>query len=320
MTENFTTENDLRHPVLLNHYEIDIPSGALRPTTYPYADIVTRDLTDRLGITEFVFGERSNNRFSLHVSPDRKKILYFVPSKKLKDCTHSCYLVEGFVADADGSNPRSLGEIPTDASITRIYWGTDGRIYLTHITEEAPRFFTVGICIEDGCTLEGNIADIAAKYGVNVPSGSIVTTSPNGQYLAITPLYRNENLVGWDGSAYIIDTQNSGVITLPDSGLSGVPIFWDNDGQILYGVDMNGVVDESDYADEVWLLETDRWLIIRLDFTQETYDIDQDTLDMSNDNNDIFGDVWYGSWVKLSDLNMFLPVPSGLKCVSGGRG
>jgi hypothetical protein len=309
-----TDTNTNQHPVLLDYYNLDRITGVLTPATYPYADIVTRDLTDMLGITDVVFGENSNADFSLHVSPDGKQILYFVPGHHTEgDCNVFCAYVEGFVADADGSHPLSLGQIPVDASLDNVYWGTDGRIYLSHITEEGGIFFTVGICIKAGCTIQGDIHTIAAVYGLNISSGAIDTTSPNGQYLAINPQgldADNQDMAG----AYVIDLLNKSFIRLPDDGYSQFPLFWEDDSHILYGVSARGVADKQPYAKVT--LKHDGVFLISLDFEKKSYSILQSVLSLPDDTI-LFDDI-QPHWLDIR--RQFFMVNGGLRCIIGGFG
>jgi hypothetical protein len=310
ITDAYTNQ----HPVLLDYYNLDRTTGTVTPTTYPYADVVTRDLTNRLGITDFVFGTHSNAGYSLHVSPDGKQILYFVPGRHVdEDCTVFCRFVDGYVADADGGHPLSLGEIPVDASLAGVYWGTDGRIYLSHITEEGGLFFTVGICIRADCTIQGDMRTIATAYGLEISSSAIVTTSPNGQYLAINPQGLNAE-TGDMAGAYVIDLRNKSVIRLPDDGASQFPLFWEDDSHLLYGVSARGVVYKQPYAK--YALNHDDIFLVSLDFEKESYAILQSILSVPDDT--ILFDAYDPHWVNIK--REFFMVDSILYCVEGAFG
>ena len=303
------------HPVQQDHYQVD-DRGQLTPVDYPYADIVTRELTDSLDITDRVFGEHNYSGYLLYLSPDAKRMLYFVPGRQVEQCAHFCSYVDGFVANTDGSDLISLGEIPVEASLMRVYWGTDGRLYFTHITESSPLIFTMSFCIEDDCELEGPIEEMAAEFGAIVTSGSVPTTSPDGRYLALSPLYHRQDVYLPVIGPTIIDLETGNFIELPDNGLSGMPVMFDIGSSVMVGVDLAYLQDRTAYNFE---FETDRWLSFTLDFEELTYQLfSSPTIAGTND------DIWYFNWninwtIQNGRLRAF-HVQDSLLCIAGGRG
>ncbi|MDX1995536.1 MAG: hypothetical protein SF029_24340 [bacterium] len=212
------------HPALQRHYALDMRTGLLTETDYPHADVVTRRLTDRLGITEYVFGDSSMENYGLRVSPDGSKVLYFVPGPIREDCAHGCRLAEAFIANSDGSNPVSLGNFSLDNSLVDVHWGANDRLYLTLISEFAPSYFTVELCLDGSCG--GYITDVLGIEGY----AAFVSVSPDGRYRAVERFSIGD---GGNG-ALIFDEEGELVMELPDNGDASLAVIWASENVIYY--------------------------------------------------------------------------------------
>ena len=318
---HITVGNQFQHPIMRDHYRIE-NTGNMTRVDYPFADIVTEELTESLGLTDRVFGEDSQRSFSLNVSPDGERILYFLPGRMIDQCAHFCYWMDAYVANADGSDARYLAEVPTEASLIRVYWGTDGRIYFTHITETSPIVFTVAFCIDDACELEGNIDDMIATFVATVTSATIPTTSPSGRYLALSPIYPlflPDEIAPIMNGPTIIDLETGNVIQLPDNGLTGMPIFFETEAEtrIMVGIGGDYVTDSSAYPFE---LDGDVWVETWLNFEDNTYNIGYSVLNNTLETNAFFGFNWDFNWVHIQDTRRAYRALGVLDCLEGGFG
>jgi hypothetical protein len=202
------------------HYAFNLTTGTLTETTYPFADIINRDLTDKLGITDWVFNNNAQNGYTLYLSPDQQKILYFVPGEPLSDCAHNCQPITGYIANTDGTNAVELGEFATDAGIARVHWGANERVYLSHITETGI-YFSGEICMDGTCARE---LSTMLEEDFDLPADKLMypyypTVSPDGRYLALTPMMDY-------GHGFVLDLQTGSTLDLPAMGSIASPALW----------------------------------------------------------------------------------------------
>jgi hypothetical protein len=165
------------HPALLDYHWLNLETLAITLAAYPDADIVTPALTDKLGITEYVFGDKSQPLESLHVSPRRDRILYFVhtpPVSAQDGCTEYCSFIDVWVANKDGSNATYLDSIP-NAGIGYFAWdwSSKGKIYLSMVYADG----TVGILelCEDGSCSRRDSFPFTYEFPSVSPDGNYIT-------------------------------------------------------------------------------------------------------------------------------------------------
>lgn len=206
------------HPAVLDYHWLNLETQQITQAEYPNADIVTRELTDRLGITDDVFGEHSNELYSLHVSPQRDRILYFVDNPPIEECAHGCYTEQVWLADTNGSNAIEVGTIINgEVGYIEWEWGTNGHIYLTMIYV-GPSYDVIDIC-EDGSCYTRNTFPFPYAFPSVSPDGEIIAVLNNGDGMAfLVPQ-----------TLFIDDTQ----IELPILSWLA-PLQWSEDGQTLY--------------------------------------------------------------------------------------
>jgi len=307
----------LPHPIMLDNYHVEQPQGILTPVDYPHADIITRELTDSLGITERVFGEDSTDQYSIHVSPDGNQILYFLETEEVDGC---CLRFDMFVANADGSDPRLIGRVVGEGamSLARVYWGTDGRVYLNSYSEfSAGGPNIIGYCMADGCDVDGWIDDIAASFGATVPI-SIPTTSPSGRYLGLSHLHTEldpDTGEILNVGATIIDLETGNFIQLPYTGESSMPVAWGyRETEVLIGVTPR--VPEGTYDFDV---DRSMWLPFLLDFEAGTYRITEDLLNLDSGTS-IMNNLSFDWLIQPETLDAYrVTFSDELICMSGTR-
>lgn len=218
-------QND--HPSQLDHYAFDLMTGEIAESMYPFTNVIDRDLTDQLGISDWVFnGNNGAEGYSIYLSPDQQKILYFILGEAISPCAHNCHPLTGFIANADGTNPVEIGQFFTEAGLVRVHWGVNDRLYLSHITVTAG-YFSGEICIDGTCARSiSNMLE--TEY--NLSQEEIVpyypTVSSDGRYMALT------SMIGGYGQGRVIDLQTGRMLNLPASGSIAFPALWDNDNSL----------------------------------------------------------------------------------------
>ncbi len=220
--------DELVHPALQEYNWLNLDTQIITPTQYPDADIVTPELTDKLGITEYVFGDKSQLWESLHVSPKRDRILYFTHESSDQDtCIEGCDPVEGWIANADGSQARSLGVIASgEVGYLDWEWKGNGYIYLTMIY--AGGLMGIEEIYEDGSYAGNNSFPLDYAY----PS-----VSPDGSYITFTQMLGGGVDPRWKGQ--IIDHRSGNWYALPLTSFA-IPAIWSQDGQTIYFI---GLID-----------------------------------------------------------------------------
>lgn len=221
-------------PYEWHFFTLDLDTGLITQTDYWHSDLITPELTDRLGIAEQVFGEREVFN-TVYVSPDRTKILYRTTNPQIPDCAHGCVTETLWIANSDGSNPIALSEFY--GGITRIVWGDDGRIYLSLYPLEVwgPES-TLTVCADGSCAfyndeliLEGR--SLPFEFVRHMP-----VWSPNGEWIAVS--MGSEQLLseGIPSTGFILENDGDRYIQLPYNGGTASPIVWLDDDTILYPV------------------------------------------------------------------------------------
>ena len=217
-----------------HYFELDLATGFLTQMDYWYRDVITRDLTNQLGITDRVFGEEEGFNV-VYVSPDKTQFLYRTVNPTIPNCAHGCTTETLWLADIDGSNPIALTEFY--GLITHINW-LDDEIQLSMLPIEVfgPNFDWT-VCLDGSCDershdrfLEGH--DLPFDHGRHTP-----TLSPNGEWIATSfgseDLYLEEGILS---IGVILNTNDNRYIQLPNNGEAASPILWINDRRILYPV------------------------------------------------------------------------------------
>jgi hypothetical protein len=209
------------HPALWTYQWLNLETQALTPAEYPDADIVTPELTDKLGITEYVFGEHSRAFYSLHVSPNRARILYFTYNPPIKDCAHGCYTAQVWVADVDGSNAKEVGRmVMGDAGYIAWEWG-GGKIYLTMVYLDLS-YGVIEICDDGSCF---NTPDESFPYNYAYPS-----VSPDGEHIVFVRTFGSDFD---DLHNQLYEQKSRSWFALPLDGWHA-PALWSDDGQTIY--------------------------------------------------------------------------------------
>ncbi|MEO8610876.1 MAG: SH3 domain-containing protein [Chloroflexota bacterium] len=210
------------HPARLVYHWFNLDTQSVTSAGYPYADIVTPALTDQLGITDYVFGDKSSAFYSLHVSPQRDRILYFMHNPPIQDCAHGCYTARAWVANTDGSDATQVGDlILGDAGYVDWDWGSNGRIYLTMIYSDSS-YGVVEICDDGNCF---NLSQETFPFQYAYPR-----VSPNGQYLTVVD-QGNDIFLSGKQRLYQPDTRSWFDLPL-DAWIA--PAVWADDGQTIY--------------------------------------------------------------------------------------
>jgi hypothetical protein len=258
------------HSLERHYFTLDLDTELVTQTDYWYRDIVTRQLTDRLGITEQVFGEEED--FStVYVSPDRTRILYRNTNPPIPDCAHGCITETLWIADSDGSNPRALSDFY--GWISRIVWGNDGRIHLSMFSKEvwSPEF-TLTVCIDGSCTLYLDELILGER---SLPLEDVLHMpmwSPNGQWIAVTMGSEQLYNAGIPSTGFVVEQNGDRFIQLPYNGQAASPIIWMDNDTLLYPV--RGVdVDEAQDGLPTRFYTQDALWEIDLDFEALTYRI-----------------------------------------------
>lgn len=257
------TETFERH-----YFNFDSRTGMMSETAYWYRDLITHTLTDKLGITEQVFGN-GEDFTTLYVSPDRAKILYRVRNPQIPDCAHGCSTETLWLANSDGSNPVSLSELY--GTITRVIWGQNGKIYLSVSPLEVYEAdFTLTLCTDGSCAIYENASllthhSLPFDYVRHMP-----TTSPNGKWIALTVGGESLVLKGMSTTAIILASKGDQFIELPYNGGAAASILWLDDDTILYPVIGLGWKGE-DYGLPSYFYQQDALWEIHLNFDKLTY-------------------------------------------------
>jgi hypothetical protein len=201
---------------------------------YPDADVVTHELTDRLGITDQVFG-RNSTQLSLFVSPNRDRILYFTisPSPALGESGQES-LVDFYTlwtANIDGTEAVELGFFQYPS--LPMLWG-DEYVYLPILPGYGDGRDLYQACLDGTCK---NYIDLSNTELSEAESHFFdkISVRQDGSMLAITHKYL---------PLLIIYDVNAGTSwCLPSSDInSGFPPAWSSDGQAIYYLNSEGQV------------------------------------------------------------------------------
>jgi hypothetical protein len=206
-------EDELRgcvHEINLTYQRFDVSTGEVIITEYPNRDIITRELTEKLGITDLVYGEDSICG-SLIVTPDKEKVLYY-------SLTGEIYQYGLWIANADGTDQVEMGRVPT--TFVDVAWVDSDIAYLTFMEPYGGIFEVIKVCLDGGCfttVITGNF-----DLGFEGP----VSVSPDGTRLAITHYFdygftiqSTDNLDDW----YVLNAKNP-----------LFPAIWSYDGTAIY--------------------------------------------------------------------------------------
>lgn len=254
-----------------HYFTFDLDTGLITQTDYWYRDLVTRKLTDRLGITEQVFGDSEDFR-TIYVSPDRTKILYSTRKPQVPHCDHDCETETLWITDRSGSNPIALTDF-YEGTIEQVTWGKDDKIYLSLSSPVmAGTDLILTVCADGSCEmyddeliLKGR--SLPFKYVEHLP-----VWSPNGQWIAVTMGSEQLAADGIFSTGVVVENEGDRYIQLPFNGRVAAPIVWLDDDTILYPV-MGIGWDGKDYGLPSDFYEQDALWEIHLDFNALTYRI-----------------------------------------------
>ncbi len=212
------------HEAQLSYHRFDLATRTLTEIPYPDADIVTRDLTDRLGVTEAVFGADSAYH-ALLVSPERDRVLYFVLDEDYEYpcCGDDYTYYEAWTANADGSDPRRLGITRQIDYVQQVHWIDDSAVLLIYNDLFGGGYTPLEVCLDGSCF---NWLSLHAADGLFIHGGS-AAISPDRRSAAINHFY--------DDGITVQDRASGGEWSLP-AGLR-FPLFspiWSPDGQAFY--------------------------------------------------------------------------------------
>ncbi|MBC7870701.1 MAG: hypothetical protein H7Y09_07660 [Chitinophagaceae bacterium] len=299
-----------QHPVLLDHYTIDVETGILTEGDYQYVDIVTPELTDALGISAYVFGERSFS-YALLISPDQQKILYFIPDPPIESCAHGCLRDQVYIADVDGTDSIFLGRIYS-GYLETVHWGANERLYLTMHSEAAFNYYTIELCMDGSCG--ALFDDVLEERGLPFYDEVVgfPAVSPDGRHMA----FERFNFTGSEegSGTVILDLEDNSWIELPDNGNVALPIIWEDDTTMMYPIDVDSVIRPAEA--EGYNYDHDFVRMLTLDFAEGTFRLrDQVTLW----DEDMFGEWMKGEWLRL-DRAFIIPRLDllNIACISFG--
>jgi hypothetical protein len=243
--DSFDSENGLlrfsaealsgdRSELVRHYFTLDVNTGMTTQSDYWYRDLITQEFTDRVGITEQVFGD-GEDFSTVYVSPDRTKILYRVTNPERPDCAHGCVTETLWIADSNGNNPITLAEFY--GRITRIVWDDDGMIYLSLSPLEVwEADFTLAVNTDgtiseyaDEMILEGR--SLPFEYVRHMP-----IFSPNREWIAVTMGSEQLYSEGMPSTGFILNAHDDRYIQLPYNGQAASPILWIGNNEIAYPV------------------------------------------------------------------------------------
>lgn len=262
-----TVSNDelnVKHPILLDHYTLNISTGLLKQVPYRHAEIVTPELTDTLGITDRVFGINSTYNYSLYVSPDGSKIFYFLlaPESCVDECMSTT--MNMYSADADGSNVVFIGPLTLFAFWDHIYWGANDRVYIEFVSAYGGGSTMLEVCLDGSCiySLGATLQEAKVPSTVSIPS---VSVSPDGKFIAAERAFADGGYP--PSSTVIFNTEDQTWMELPSNGESSMPVIWDSNNRLYYPIDV------THEADEAWGFSSDGFAEVELDFKNRTFEV-----------------------------------------------
>lgn len=140
------------HDVQLRHHLLDLETGEVTAIDYPYADIVTPELTETLGITAAVFGENSRH-YMLMVAPERDKVLFlrYDETAKVPCCGDSYAPYALWSANIDGSDERYLELTRQPDYLENMDW-YDNRAVLTFHNMFGGGNTPLAVCLDGSCS------------------------------------------------------------------------------------------------------------------------------------------------------------------------
>ncbi len=225
--------DDAAHTLERHYLNFQVRNGVVTRSDYWYRDLITPELTDRLGITAQVFGEVEDFT-RLYVSPDQTKLLYSTQNPTIPDCAHGCTTSKLWVADIDGSNPIPLGDYY--GWITRVIWeDTYVQLSLTPI-EVFEADFTLTFFFDGRESIGSTELILGGGSLLFDHVFHLPTESPNGEWLAVTA--SSEVLYGdpIPRTGVILNRTDDRYIQLPNNGGAAAAILWLDEDTILYPV------------------------------------------------------------------------------------
>lgn len=269
-TLRFSAEyfDDAAHTLERHYLNFQVRDGVVTRSDYWYRNLITPELTDRLGITEQVFGAEEDFT-GLHVSPDRTRILYQTPNPQIPDCAHGCRTSKLWIADIDGSNSLPLGDYY--GRVNRVIWGEEQiRLSITPAEVFSPDL-TVTFYLDGH---EQEYADEVILGGRSLPFeyvSNLPIESPDGEWISVTmggeALYEQS---GFRSTGFILNQNEDRWIQLPYNGNAASEIVWLDSDTILYpviGLGWSG----ADYGLPDYFYAQDGLWEIHLDFDTLTY-------------------------------------------------
>lgn len=257
------------------YFDFDISTGFITEVDYWYRDNITHEFTDKLGITEQVFGD-GEDFSTVFVSPDKTKVLYRIAKPAEPDCIHFCITDTLWMVNSDGSDPIALYDFY--GSITRIIWNEGDLILVSLASPEVyGAYGTLIICADGSCALSSNELILGSRelpfdYITNLPS-----ISPNGEWAAA--IFGGEELVdllkGDFSNGFVLSQNENKYIQLPYNGNVEAEITWLDNDTILYpvmGLSRDGW-DATNYNLPSRFYDQDALWEIDLDFENLTYRI-----------------------------------------------
>jgi hypothetical protein len=266
-TLRFSSEFVDGQQLVRRYFEMNVRTGLITPVTYWHADLITRELTDRLGITDQVFTEDGPDYTAVIVSPDREWLLYELRNPPIEDCAHGCQTTRLYMARTDGSDARVL--IPNlYASINQVTWH-ESRLALSlgYLEVWWPDFGLL-VCRDGSCIQD----DRGLLEQWDLPFDTIQGVpifSPNGRRVVLTVWSENLQTAGVLYLNIALDLDTGRFIALPDDGGTLAQITWSDDDTLVYPIFGSDQTPAEGLPDRLYTL-SGLWRVL-LDFDANRY-------------------------------------------------
>lgn len=225
MADQDPSDDDLPHEIYLRHHVFDLVTGAVTEIEYPYADIVTPELTDKLGLTDDVLGENSYLH-SLMVSPARDKVIFFRYDDlaDLPCCGDNYAPYAVWSANLDGSDPHYLELTRQPTYLNDITWHP-GRVVLTFNDMFGGGQTPLELCLDASCVHWFRLEPEFEGQMFSTGSGSI---SPDGRLVVLT----TGLVTAW---VYVQDRETGEQWRIPlETEFPRLRPFWDANSRAFY--------------------------------------------------------------------------------------